>query len=158
MHELGRGQFGRVWLAHWKGVEVAVKELHRGGDARACAEMLREAQTLAGLRHPCVIALFGILLDDSSVSFHASRCAEILLARCTPLFRVRPPGRVQQILQSCNRVWAFAQLCQVYAAYPSGCCCADSGKRMLDFRPNVYCHLSHQIIRNLIICIPILTC
>lgn len=67
VHELGRGQFGRVWLAHWKGVEVAVKELHRGGDATARAEMLREAQTLAGLRHPCVIALFGILLDESSV-------------------------------------------------------------------------------------------
>ena len=68
MHELGRGQFGRVWLAHWKGVEVAVKELHRCGDARARAEMLQEAQTLAGLRHPCVVALFGILLDESSVS------------------------------------------------------------------------------------------
>ena len=67
VHELGRGQFGRVWLAHWKGVEVAIKELHRGGDARARADMLREAQTLAGLRHPCVIALFGILLDESSV-------------------------------------------------------------------------------------------
>ena len=57
-----------MWLAHWKGVEVAVKELHRSGDARARAEMLQEAQTLAGLRHPCVVALFGILLDDSSVS------------------------------------------------------------------------------------------
>ena len=30
MHELGRGQFGRVWLARWKGMEVVVKELHRG--------------------------------------------------------------------------------------------------------------------------------
>ena len=49
-------------------MEVAVKELHRSGDARARAEMLQEAQTLAGLRHPCVVALFGILLDDSSVS------------------------------------------------------------------------------------------
>ena len=78
LHELGRGQFGRVWLAHWKGVEVAVKELHRSGDARARAEMLLEAQTLAGLRHPCVVALFGILLDESSVSplqAHVLECA-----------------------------------------------------------------------------------
>ena len=46
-----------------------MKELHRSGDARARAEMLQEAQTLAELRHPCVVALFGILLDESSVSF-----------------------------------------------------------------------------------------
>ena len=79
MHELGRGQFGRVWLAHWKGVEVTVRELHRSGDARARAEMLQEAQTLAGLRHPCVVALFGILLDDSSVS---SLQADTLKSAC----------------------------------------------------------------------------
>ena len=101
VHELGRGQFGRVWLAHWKGVEVAVKELHRVGDARARAEMLREAQTLAGLRHPCVIALFGILLDDSSVSF---TCVDVLIrlqarSRCNPVYQLRPPERDQQTVQ-----------------------------------------------------------
>ena len=34
VHELGRGQFGRVYLARWRGVEVAVKQLHRGNSAQ----------------------------------------------------------------------------------------------------------------------------
>ena len=39
--ELGRGQFGSVWLARWLGVEVAVKELRDVSDSRGNAEMLR---------------------------------------------------------------------------------------------------------------------
>ena len=66
MHELGRGQFGRVWLARWRGVEVAVKEPRRSGCARARRETLAEAAMLASLRHPCVTALFGILQDNVS--------------------------------------------------------------------------------------------
>ena len=72
VHELGRGQFGRVWLARWRGVEVAVKEPRRGGCARACRETLAEATMLASLRHPCVTALFGILHDNVSTSLPTS--------------------------------------------------------------------------------------
>lgn len=79
MHELGRGQFGRVWLARWKGVEVAMKELHRGNSLRARQDMLCEAQTLASLRHPCIIALFGILLDDVSTLALPAPCQQRIM-------------------------------------------------------------------------------
>ena len=39
--ELGRGQFGSVWLARWLGVDVAVKELHSMSDAKSNAEMIK---------------------------------------------------------------------------------------------------------------------
>lgn len=64
MHELGRGQFGRVWLARWQGVEVAMKEPHQGACRAAQQAMLGEARTLAALRHPCVLALYGVSLDQ----------------------------------------------------------------------------------------------
>lgn len=68
VHELGRGQFGRVWLARWRGVEVAVKEPRRGACVRARREALAEAAMLAALRHPCVTTLFGVLQEDVSLA------------------------------------------------------------------------------------------
>lgn len=62
--ELGRGQFGSVWLARWHGVEVALKELHGANSPRSREEMLGEACTLASLRHPCVIAIYGVIIGQ----------------------------------------------------------------------------------------------
>ncbi|BDA48239.1 probable serine/threonine-protein kinase kinX [Coccomyxa sp. Obi] len=64
--ELGRGQFGSVWLARWHGVEVALKELHGANSPRSREEMLGEACTLASLRHPCVIAIYGVIIGQGS--------------------------------------------------------------------------------------------
>lgn len=66
VQELGRGQFGSVWLARWRGVEVALKELHGANSPRSRAEMVAEARTLAGLRHPCVIAIYGVIIGQVS--------------------------------------------------------------------------------------------
>lgn len=63
MQELGRGQFGSVWLAKWLGVDVAIKELHSANTPRSRREMIGEAQTLASLRHPCVIAFYGVVIN-----------------------------------------------------------------------------------------------
>ena len=73
MAELGRGQFGSVWLARWHGVEVALKELHGANSARSREEMLGEACTLASLRHPCVIAIYGVIIGQVSIS-HSADC------------------------------------------------------------------------------------
>ena len=61
--ELGRGQFGAVWHQRWRGVDVAVKEMHNAG-INARREMLREAATLATLRHPCVVGFFGVIITE----------------------------------------------------------------------------------------------
>ena len=50
--ELGRGQFGSVWLARWLGVDVAVKELHSMSDAKSNAEMRKVGATEVPLP-PC---------------------------------------------------------------------------------------------------------
>lgn len=63
VQELGRGQFGAVWHQRWRGVDVAVKEMHNAGVV-ARTEMVREAATLATLRHPCVVGFYGVILSD----------------------------------------------------------------------------------------------
>ncbi|KAK9867004.1 hypothetical protein WJX84_008904 [Apatococcus fuscideae] len=66
IRELGRGQFGSVWMAKWLGVEVAVKELLGQNTPRARAEMYGEAEMLAALRHPCVIAIYGLVVNQEA--------------------------------------------------------------------------------------------
>ena len=63
-------------LSHWEnttylycvqlqGVPFGKEDIKRCTSlTQARADMLAEAQTLASLRHPCVIALFGILQDE----------------------------------------------------------------------------------------------
>ena len=66
IRELGRGQFGSVWMAKWLGVEVAIKELLGQNTPRARAEMYGEAEMLAALKHPCVIAIYGLVINQAS--------------------------------------------------------------------------------------------
>ncbi|GLI71474.1 hypothetical protein VaNZ11_016612 [Volvox africanus] len=62
VRELGRGCFGSVWLAKWRGVEVALKELLNQTSLDGPPnEVFYEAERLASLRHPCVIAFYGIV-------------------------------------------------------------------------------------------------
>lgn len=60
---LGRGSFGEVRRASWRGTPVAVKSLQRDasevGEAPA-RELEKEMQVLARLRHPNVVPLFGL--------------------------------------------------------------------------------------------------
>jgi serine/threonine protein kinase len=65
--ELGRGCFGSVWLAKWRGVEVALKELlNSGGGDTNPVEVFQEAEKLASLRHPFVMGFYGIVTDKGS--------------------------------------------------------------------------------------------
>ncbi|KAK9805014.1 hypothetical protein WJX73_001566 [Symbiochloris irregularis] len=66
--ELGRGQFGTVLLARWLGVEVAVKQLLQSGDEKASAELLREAELLASLCHPCITQVYGVMLGPEGLA------------------------------------------------------------------------------------------
>eukprot|EP00854_Cymbomonas_tetramitiformis_P005971 gene5971-7177_t len=62
--ELGRGHFSSVFLSRWLGVEVAVKELNVTSDKETNQETFKEAEILAGLRHPCIIALYGVVVAE----------------------------------------------------------------------------------------------
>lgn len=57
--EIGRGSFGIVKEASWKGQEVAVKELGLSLSQDALAALHAEAHTLRSLRHPCIVAFYG---------------------------------------------------------------------------------------------------
>ncbi len=67
LKELGAGGFGRVDLAYDPDLDrkVALKQLLRGASSRALEDggreaLLREAQTLAKLRHPHIVSVYGV--------------------------------------------------------------------------------------------------
>ena len=67
--ELGRGAFGTVYRAQWRGIEVAVKTWHGledeggGSGSSALVNFMKELDTMARLRHPSVIMLLAAVLD-----------------------------------------------------------------------------------------------
>lgn len=65
--ELGRGCFGSVWLAKWRGVEVALKEvLNPQATDTAAVDVFNEAEKLASLRHPSVMAFYGVVTNQGT--------------------------------------------------------------------------------------------
>jgi len=65
--ELGRGQFGTVWLGRWLGIHVALKQIH-DLQGVSCQELVQEAEMLASLRHPCVVAFYGMVAGESPMT------------------------------------------------------------------------------------------
>ena len=55
---LGEGEFGVVYLGHWRGMDVAVKEFHHL-DAHTSKLMRNEFYVMSRLHHPNIIQLFG---------------------------------------------------------------------------------------------------
>ncbi|MEZ4451341.1 MAG: serine/threonine-protein kinase [Nannocystaceae bacterium] len=66
LHELGRGGMGVVWAAHDPELDrqVALKLLSRGGSPE---RLVREAQALARLAHPNVVAVFDAGVAEGEV-------------------------------------------------------------------------------------------
>lgn len=58
---LGKGSFGVIYLAKWKGETVAVKQLKVESDMalEAYAEFRKEVWLMSGLDHPCIVNLLG---------------------------------------------------------------------------------------------------
>ena len=64
--ELGRGSFGSVWLGKWRGIDVAVKELHTCNTdtlegQKSLSDLYKEADTLSRLHHPTVVTFYGVV-------------------------------------------------------------------------------------------------
>lgn len=69
MHATTHSHFPRITIgtaSRWLGVEVAVKELHGTNSVQNNAEMFGEAETLNSLRHPCIIAFYGVVVNQVS--------------------------------------------------------------------------------------------
>jgi c-src tyrosine kinase len=58
---IGHGEFGDVLLGHYKLKKVAVKMLKNG----MASDLLNEAGVMINLRHPHLVALVGVVMDDS---------------------------------------------------------------------------------------------
>ncbi|MGS2641007.1 protein kinase domain-containing protein [Streptosporangium sp. LJ11] len=94
LRPLGHGGMGTVWLARDEMLdrEVAVKEVRipEGGDERSRAELVagvvREAEVMARLRHPAIVAVHDVLVEDGRPwivmeRLHGRNLAEELAAR-----------------------------------------------------------------------------
>ena len=67
---LGRGAFGQVFRARWRGTECAVKQIKLKSDA-ALEEFEREVAVNVKLHHPNVLMIMGVsekMGDDGHVS------------------------------------------------------------------------------------------
>ena len=62
--ELQRGGMGAVHTGNWLGVPVAVKTVT---DASKQEALLREADLLASMRHPCICQFFGASRIDGTL-------------------------------------------------------------------------------------------
>jgi serine/threonine protein kinase len=66
---LGEGTFGQVCEVQWKGTPMAFKRIRVIGGgaavAAALASLLREARNMTMAKHPNVVALYGVSVDNS---------------------------------------------------------------------------------------------
>ena len=61
VRRIGKGSFGEVWLANWRGTSVAVKKLPASflNDPESVEEFKREGRLLRRLRHPNIVMFLG---------------------------------------------------------------------------------------------------
>ena len=65
--ELESGEFGVVWSVGTEEREVAVKSLADGSTEEKRIQFLQEAANMGQFKHPNVITLHGVLLDQEPV-------------------------------------------------------------------------------------------
>ncbi|PAV77794.1 hypothetical protein WR25_01355 isoform F [Diploscapter pachys] len=72
--ELGKGEFGDVWQATWKGgingietMQVAVKCVAPGKLIATSSAFLQEAAIMTRMRHENVVRLYGVVLDTKKI-------------------------------------------------------------------------------------------
>ncbi|MFC5182811.1 serine/threonine-protein kinase [Actinomadura harenae] len=105
LSEAGRGGMGTVWRAHDELLDrdVAVKEvrlperLTTGERRLACRRMVEEARATAALRHPGVVQIFDIVMEDGRpwiiMEFIRARSLHQVLAQDGPL----PAARAAEV-------------------------------------------------------------
>jgi hypothetical protein len=77
---LGSGNFGIVYKATWKqnNKQVAVKQLHNdSNNQHHLAELINEISCMYDLRHPNLIRLYGLVLDNNNSKGHLMMVTEL---------------------------------------------------------------------------------
>uniref|UniRef100_A0A672SFC2 Mitogen-activated protein kinase kinase kinase n=1 Tax=Sinocyclocheilus grahami TaxID=75366 RepID=A0A672SFC2_SINGR len=88
---IGVGGFGKVYRAIWKGKEVAVKAARRDPDedvSKTLESVRQEAKLFAMLRHPNIMGLLGVCLQEPNL------CLVMEYARGGPLNRALAGKRI----------------------------------------------------------------
>ncbi|KAJ7988752.1 hypothetical protein DPEC_G00312480 [Dallia pectoralis] len=88
---IGVGGFGKVYRALWRGAEVAVKAARRDPEEEAgqtLESVRQEAKLFAMLRHPNIMALLGVCLQEPTL------CLVMEFARGGPLNRALSGKRI----------------------------------------------------------------
>ncbi|XP_042593257.1 mitogen-activated protein kinase kinase kinase 9 [Cyprinus carpio] len=88
---IGVGGFGKVYRAIWKGMEVAVKAARRDPDedvSQTLESVRQEAKLFAMLRHPNIMGLLGVCLQEPNL------CLVMEYARGGPLNRALAGKRI----------------------------------------------------------------
>jgi len=108
LERIGAGARGEVWRA-WDATlqrQVALKFLQPSagaGDRTGSAALLKEARALARVRHPSIVAVFGIAEDQERVGMWMECVQGITLAREIERVGALPAGQVTRIgLQLCS--------------------------------------------------------
>ncbi|KAG0414262.1 hypothetical protein HPB47_008609, partial [Ixodes persulcatus] len=63
IENIGKGEFGDVLLANYKGLKVAVKKIKESGKNM----LIAEASLMTSLRHPNLVQLLGLVIEESSL-------------------------------------------------------------------------------------------
>jgi hypothetical protein len=83
--ELGAGASGTVYKAKLRGETVAAKEVDLGRSLEVQQQFVREAERLHQLRHPHVVALYGVSLSGAKGYLITEYCAGRDLTSCLQL-------------------------------------------------------------------------
>ena len=62
-----------------------MKELHTTNSVQSNAEMFGEAETLNSLRHPCIIAFYGVVVNQVCITPASMRSVVLLSVRYAQL-------------------------------------------------------------------------
>jgi serine/threonine protein kinase len=70
LDRLGAGGMGEVWRARHVGLDrlVAIKRM-RGNHPESSDRLVREARALARIRHPSIVQVFDVLVDDDAAPY-----------------------------------------------------------------------------------------
>jgi serine/threonine-protein kinase CTR1 len=90
---IGRGSFGEVWLANWRGKKVAVKKMQNGAGAilkggallqnggrgspkNLFREFVKEVTLMCSLRHPNTVLFMGACVEEGHLALVMEYCAK----------------------------------------------------------------------------------